>query len=584
MGQPAADVDGDVDPVPADAPVAMSPFTAEHAVATSGADASQHLRVQVDQLAGALALAAHLRWPGLEAVQASEPLPAQEGVHRGAGEPGLPCQHVRADPELPPTLAQPLDHPRRMGTGLAMDGAGVVDGTIPALPPVPADPLVDRSHSAPRSGGRRCIQGSALGLPSTRDRGIVDLHRRGRLGAWAAPGGQHDTRCCGCAGVEAACDTDPPGLVTASVPASAERSGGRLATAWSRLPGWRTALVVAAISRILVIVPLVVFNRPSSTPELVGAGPLNIYDGAWYLSIAHLGYHAEPLVGAHADFSFFPTWPLLIRVASLDGLIDAAVLAPILAIALYLMAVPLLWRVLAQPFGDQAATWGLVFLSLSPASYVLSLSYSEPLFLLLTAIAFATPMRSRRRLIATALVAATRLPGIAVGASGLALLRRDPAHAISAVAAGAMGLFAWIGFVGVLTSDGLGFFRGTFVWWSSLDQTTGPSSALHAIVTFPQPAPLLAVLASSWMAVLLLSCLGGLRRASPQLALYSGLVVLIALNGQWVNWPRLALPAFPILAFWAFRTGPRGRIAIASALAVSQLMLASLASYGYLTP
>ena len=88
----------------------------------------------------------------------------------------------------------------------------------------------------------------------------------------------------------------------------------------------------------------------------------------------------------------------------------------------------------------------------------------------------------------------------------------------------------------------------------------------------------------AWMAVLLLSCLGGLRRASPQLALYSGLVVLIALNGQWVNWPRLALPAFPILAFWAFRTGPRGRIAIASALAVSQLMLASLASYGYLTP
>jgi hypothetical protein len=55
------------------------------------------------------------------------------------------------------------------------------------------------------------------------------------------------------------------------------------------------------------------------------------------------------------------------------------------------------------------------------------------------------------------------------------------------------------------------------------------------------------------MAILLASCLR-MRRVSAELALYSLLAVLIALNGRWVSWPRLALPAFPILAFWAMRT------------------------------
>ena len=64
--------------------------------------------------------------------------------------------------------------------------------------------------------------------------------------------------------------------------------------------------------------------------------PFLAYDGQWYVDIATNGYHVRALDNPnsphpHYDFAFHPAWPLLIRIASLGGLLPAGFVAVVLA-------------------------------------------------------------------------------------------------------------------------------------------------------------------------------------------------------------------------------------------------------------
>jgi hypothetical protein len=110
----------------------------------TGSDPSEHLRVEVDELAGALPLVPDDRWTRLEVVEPTESLPAEDRVDGAARQPRLPGEDVRSDAKLAAAGAQPLDGPRVRRP--AVDGARAVDQT--GRPPVePADPL--------RAGRRR---------------------------------------------------------------------------------------------------------------------------------------------------------------------------------------------------------------------------------------------------------------------------------------------------------------------------------------------------------------------------------------------------------------------------------------------
>ena len=85
-------VDRDVDPVPADRslpPAAVTGRTLRLGQAAAGADASELLGVEVQQLAGSGALITDDRRPWLEPIQATQPMPAQQRIHRRSRYPGL---------------------------------------------------------------------------------------------------------------------------------------------------------------------------------------------------------------------------------------------------------------------------------------------------------------------------------------------------------------------------------------------------------------------------------------------------------------------------------------------------------------
>ena len=166
VGQPAVVVDREVDPVPADAAVPVA-LTAGDPMTAARSDPAEHLGVEVDEFARPLALVADDWWPGLEPVEPAQALAPQDRVDRSAGEPGLPGEDVRADPQLAPPGAQAIDELGRMPTGLAVDGARAV-----AQRPGPgaAPPLRTGLAADPRGSGRRRDR------PAGRD--AIDQERR----------------------------------------------------------------------------------------------------------------------------------------------------------------------------------------------------------------------------------------------------------------------------------------------------------------------------------------------------------------------------------------------------------------------
>jgi hypothetical protein len=116
-------------------------------------DPPELLRVEVDELARALALVAHHRWPGFEPIEAAQALAAEERVDRRAGEVRLPGEDVRTRPDLESPRADRLDELGRVGAGLAVDGAAAVGEPALALPAEPPEPLRSGLAAEPRRLG-----------------------------------------------------------------------------------------------------------------------------------------------------------------------------------------------------------------------------------------------------------------------------------------------------------------------------------------------------------------------------------------------------------------------------------------------
>ena len=122
VGEPAVVVDREMDPVPADPAVTID-LDPRDAVTATWSDPAEHLGVEVHELTRPLAFVADDRWPRFEPIEAAETLAAQPGVHRRAGQAGLPGEDVRTDPELAPSGTQARDELGRVGPGLAMNRA-----------------------------------------------------------------------------------------------------------------------------------------------------------------------------------------------------------------------------------------------------------------------------------------------------------------------------------------------------------------------------------------------------------------------------------------------------------------------------
>ena len=335
---------------------------------------------------------------------------------------------------------------------------------------------------------------------------------------------------------------------------------------------WATGVALGSRGLSVALIAFAGQWTPGGWPLLTTARSVFAsWDGQWYLAVAAHGYHSVPLHGPGQDFSFFPTWPLLIRAASL-GVLPLEPVAVFLANGLFVLALVLVYAVLRGMVPSGTARRATVLFAFAPPAYVASLAYSEPLFLVLAAGAFLALTRAPATGAAlTALAQLTRLVGSAISIAALARAWSRPGRStLMVVATGPATFAAWFVLVAFLTSDPFGYLRGSPSWYRTLGPT-GLASIWDGLQE-PNPIPLIAVI---FTGVVLLGTVG-LIRGHLDMAAYSAVCVLPAiLLGQWPSMPRLAWIAFPAFVPIARRATGWRFTALLVLFLVGQILLVS---------
>jgi len=361
-----------------------------------------------------------------------------------------------------------------------------------------------------------------------------------------------------------------------------------------RFPGWVEALAIGAVSRAFSIAILVgawALHIPAASWRSFDS-PFVIWDGQWYTFIARYGYHAEAVVksqygpGLH-DFAFFPAWPILLQVLSLDNRLPLDVVAPIAANVLFLVAAVAIYSILERVGGRAVARWGLALFSFSPAAHVYSLAYSEPLFLVFVSrffIALDERYSARASLLALG-AQLVRVTGAALAFASLPdLLHRETrTRGLLVIGACILAFGAWWTWIAILTGDPMGYMLGTPSWF--LNQRPEPIPTGIASFFEPSVPPWISIVALALIAVLAVGTRWVWRRGEARLALFSFACLASTMLDTQTTMPRLAAIAFPAFGgLAAILPSDRWRWLVLGAFAVVQAVIAANVVQRYLVP
>src|SRR5919107_3234356 len=337
-------------------------------------------------------------------------------------------------------------------------------------------------------------------------------------------------------------------------------------------------LLVGIASRIYSSVLLLIGEHFRTTQSLMTGerSAFLAWDAQWYLRIAQYGYHpwaiqVGPNGGRH-DFAFFPGWPGVMRGLDLVGFplgLAAVIAANLLAIA----AIVVIFGVLERHFGRQAARGGIVLLAFGPVAFVLSMAYTEPLFLLLAGLSFASVGKPWQPFLAAATML-VRVTGLAVLASAVVAWlrdRRDPRPLLGAAAIATVFAGWWV-YLWSLTGNPTAWLNGSPNWFDKL----GPWAIAHAIeVVSIDDVGHLAFTFAMLIAALLLV------RRNAELGVYSvAAIAMTMLAAPVASMPRHALVAFPVFGYLALRLGQRATVVLAVLFAVMQVWFVGLTVTG----
>jgi hypothetical protein len=339
----------------------------------------------------------------------------------------------------------------------------------------------------------------------------------------------------------------------------------------SRVPDrWRWIafpLAIALFSRVYSIVLLLhaAGPGPAGPPLAGGNSPLVAWDGQWYLHIANTGYHAAAVgPNGHRDFAFQPGWPLLVRLASVNGALPMGGTAVVLANVLFVLAAVVVFQLFVERFGERTAVFGTLLLCFNPAAYVFSMAYSEALFVLLCALYF-YDRYGRLAPAFAGLATIVRISGLALAASAavmLALRRRPARRLLSVMVVAGVAFALWWIFIWQLTGSFGGWFLGSPAW----DRDQGIQSI--ASMWGHHRSWVIAWLAL--VVVMIAGCVILLRRHTD-LAIFGLVAIAMSLIGAPVwSMPRHSMVAFPAFAAIADKLGPRLSFVLLVAFAVGQ--------------
>jgi hypothetical protein len=402
-----------------------------------------------------------------------------------------------------------------------------------------------------------------------------------------------------------------------------------LRAAWRVFWTTRTAVLVVAIFAAFSFGPAAGglaeenaarFDEPALTRALADPllEPLARWDAVWYLRIADSGYD-----GSEARAAFFPLYPLLTHsLAQLGGGTPGALLvsAYLIALASFLAALVLLYRLVALELGRPLAGPTLLLLALFPAALFFGAPYAESLFLLLAVAAFYAARTERWAWAgaAAAGAAATRSAGILLLVP-LAMLwwstrrtrRRRLAQRPAWILLAPLGLAGYALFLGLAEGDALRFLDVQDAWsreltvplagaWdgavAAFDGLRQLGSGQREVVYFEQAAgdpyriAVINIMLFSSLVFALVACLGALRRLPLAYGAWVAVSLVLPLTFPVEPQPLMSLPRFlavlfPIfmwLALWSERRGATERVAAVSALGLG-LFTAHYASWHWVS-
>jgi hypothetical protein len=329
------------------------------------------------------------------------------------------------------------------------------------------------------------------------------------------------------------------------------------------------------------------------------------YDGRWYLKIAQHGYPGRLYQeGQGSRWAFFPGFPAAVRALSAVtrlSLPDAAVLA---AFVFGLTSALAIWLAVREVFGARLADRAVLLYVFCPTAYVLSLAYTEGLFL--TAAAGCLFALSRRYWITAALCACaaglTRNSGIAVVLAVLVVALpaawrgRAWRPALAAVIA-PLGLAAFMAYGWVMVGTPVAFLSAErfwqgqhFVWFITPVGALlaalhgGPGGATFLINAMAGLALILGFV-GIWLFDRLSRTLrtagGAIARVPASWWVYTVGALLIAYSAFFANSiPRYTMAAFPLFVAFAWKLPRSMESAVVGVLGCLQaaLLIAVLSS------
>ncbi|GIF10491.1 hypothetical protein Ate01nite_05230 [Actinoplanes teichomyceticus] len=204
-------------------------------------------------------------------------------------------------------------------------------------------------------------------------------------------------------------------------------------TLWARAGGGRgvaVAVGLLALTRIGQLL-MVWWLGGASTSHTGVWQRLLVWDGGWFLRVAMDGYpqgytYDENHVLQANELAFFPLYPMLIRGVALLGVAPGTAAVGVAWLASIGAAIAL--HLLGTTLHDRRAGWALVAICCSaPVSVVLSMAYSESLFL---------------AMVAGMLAAAHRRAWLPAGLLGLGAALTRPTGAAAALALAVAALLA----------------------------------------------------------------------------------------------------------------------------------------------
>jgi hypothetical protein len=346
-------------------------------------------------------------------------------------------------------------------------------------------------------------------------------------------------------------------IVPGRMPGLVERL--RVQVLRTRIPVW--ALVPSLIGlasrafSLTSIATMQAFGVPKFTVLVQPVNVFTAWDGQWYLWIASHGYQAAAVRPPTAfDYAFFPLWPILIKIFG-PGVLPSWISAVLLANGLFILAGIVVWRLLADVFGDATATRGTALFAFAPPAFVFSMVYTESLFILLAAASLLATRRLSRWAWPAALLAGfTRITAVAIAASAFVRAMRSRGRArsiaLGSLVATVLALVTWSAFIMILTGDWRSWIQVGTNWQAG---SAGP----RVLLTYFEH-PTANSLPRIAFVVLIAAASVRLLTIDLEMAVYALGCVGLAIAGASWSLPRYAMVAFPafgVLAIWGGRRG-----------------------------